>query len=217
MARASERYPEQRYTYVALGRVWLEIAQARSDRSRSSKAIGALEGAVGSEDSSEALTLFGRALLMASDAETAERMLMDATARKPVEPAAFAYLADAAERLSHFSVARQALIDYEALRGEAEPPRRARERDPARRPVAPDERPRRCRGRLDSRGRRHRRCPSHASRGRAGPRRGSRCPARATVVRALEQDPNNVRAQALYRRLTVEREVPKEPKKSEGE
>jgi tetratricopeptide (TPR) repeat protein len=124
LARASERYPDQRYTYVALGRVWLEIAQARNDRVALSKALGALEGAVGSEDSSEALTLFGRALLLTSDAETAERMLMDATAKQPVDPLAFAYLADAAERQSHFSIARQALIDYEVLRGDGDPRQR---------------------------------------------------------------------------------------------
>src|SRR5215203_2820337 len=47
LARASERYPEQRYTYVALGRVWLEIAQARGDRLALGKALSALEGAVG--------------------------------------------------------------------------------------------------------------------------------------------------------------------------
>jgi len=214
LARASERYPDQRYTYVALGRVWLEIAQARSDRVALSKAIGALEGAVGSEDSSEALTLFGRALLMASDAETAERMLMDATARKPVEPAAFAYLADAAERLSHFSVARQALIDYEALRGETEPPRRAanairlaelslRMNDPA---AAAAYFVRAADG-TDA--------TLLTRAADAQIRAGDRDAARATVVRALEQDPNNVRAQALYRRLTVEREVPKDAKKVE--
>jgi hypothetical protein len=33
-------------------------------------------------------------------------------------------------------------------------------------------------------------------------RAGDREAARATIVRALEQDPNSVAAQALYRRLT---------------
>jgi tetratricopeptide (TPR) repeat protein len=118
LGRAAERYPDHPYAYVALGRVWLEIAQARSDRVALSKALGALEGAVGSDDSSEALMLFGRALLMTSDEETAERMLQDATERRPVEPLAFYYLAEAAERLGHFSIARDALLDYDVLRGD---------------------------------------------------------------------------------------------------
>lgn len=124
LGRATERFPDDRYAYVALGRVWLEIAQARSDRVALSKAIEALEGAVGSDDSSEALTLFGRALLMTSDEETAERILQDATRKQPVEPLAFYYLSDAAERLAHYDVARRALLDYEVLRGDQADARR---------------------------------------------------------------------------------------------
>ena len=66
------------YTYVALGRVWLETAQARGDRVELSKALEALEKAV-AEEEQRGLTLFGRALLLASDAEPAERMLLQAT------------------------------------------------------------------------------------------------------------------------------------------
>jgi len=124
LGRAAERYPDYPYAYVALGRVWLEIAQARGDRIALSKAIEALEGAVGSDDSSEALMLFGRALLMTSDEETAERMLHDATQKRPVEPLAFYYLSDAAERLRHYDVARRALLDYEVLRGDEADARR---------------------------------------------------------------------------------------------
>ena len=118
LGRAAERYPDHPYAYVALGRVWLETAQARNDRIALSKALEALEGAVGSDDSSEALTLFGRALLMTSDEETAERMFQSATEKRPVEPLAFYYLSDAAERLGHYAAARQALLDYEVLRGD---------------------------------------------------------------------------------------------------
>jgi len=125
LAGTAERFPDYPYAYVALGRVWLEVAQARNDRVALSKALGALENAVGSDNSSEALTLFGRALLMASDAETAERMLESATQKPPVDPLAFYYLGDAAERLGHHGVARQALLDYEVLRGD-EPDARKR-------------------------------------------------------------------------------------------
>jgi tetratricopeptide (TPR) repeat protein len=124
LGSAAERFPDHRYAYVALGRVWLEIAQMRGDRVALSKAIEALEGAVGSDDSSEALTLFGRALLMTSDEETAERILQNATERQPVEPLAFYYLSDAAERLGHFDVARRALLDYEVLLGDQADARR---------------------------------------------------------------------------------------------
>ena len=124
LGRAAERYPDHPYAYVALGRVWLEVAQARGDRIALSKAIEALEGAVGSDDSSEALTLFGRALLMTSDAETAERMLQDATQKRPVDPLAFYYLSDAAERRGHYEIARRALLDYEVLRGDESDARR---------------------------------------------------------------------------------------------
>ena len=124
LGRAAERYPEHPYAYVALGRVWLEQAQARGDRIALGKALEALEGAVGSDDSSEALTLFGRALLLTSDEETAERMLLDATQKRPVEPLSFYYLSDAAERRGHYDVARRALLDYEVLRGEETDARR---------------------------------------------------------------------------------------------
>jgi tetratricopeptide (TPR) repeat protein len=118
ISHAAERYPDEPSAYVALGRVWLEIAQARHDRVALNKALEALAGAVGSDDSSEALTLFGRALLQTADADTAERILDDATHKQPVDPLAFYYLADAAERQTHYAQARQALLDYAALRGD---------------------------------------------------------------------------------------------------
>jgi len=118
LGRAAERYPDDPYTYVALGRVWLETAQSTHDRVALSKALGALEEAVGSDDSSEALTLFGRALLLAGDEELAERMLQQATEKLPADPLAFYYLGDAAERRGHDDVARRALLDYQVLQGD---------------------------------------------------------------------------------------------------
>ncbi len=118
LRHAAERHPAYRHTYVALGRVWLETAQARSDRVELNKALEALEKAVSEEDTSEAYMLFGRALLLASDPEPAERMLQQATDKLPADPLAFYYLADAAERCAHLGVARQALLNYIALAGE---------------------------------------------------------------------------------------------------
>jgi tetratricopeptide (TPR) repeat protein len=200
LGRAAERYPENSYAFVALGRVWLEIAQARGDRVALSKALGALEGAVGSDDSSEALTLFGRALLMTSDAETAERMLLDATRKTPVDPLAFGYLADAAERLGHYTVARQALLDYDALVGDADARGRTahstrlgelslRVNEPG---VAAAYFLRAANGTDAS---------LLARAADAQLRAGDKAAARSTIAKALELDPQNVLAGNVWRRL----------------
>lgn len=120
LARACERYPEQQATYLALGRVWLQVAQDRNDRVALSKAMGALEGAMAG-DNSDAMTLFGRALLLAQDPQSAERMLQDATRRLPVDPAAYLSLADAAEQAGDYSAARDALLDHQAISIDDEP------------------------------------------------------------------------------------------------
>jgi tetratricopeptide (TPR) repeat protein len=124
LGHAAERYPDHSYTYVALGRVWLEKGQMRPDRVDLGKALGALEEAVGNDDSSEALTLFGRALLLSQNVESAETVLQQASEKLPVDPLAFYYLADAAERRGHYAVARRALLDYRALQGEERDARR---------------------------------------------------------------------------------------------
>jgi tetratricopeptide (TPR) repeat protein len=124
LGRAAERYPNQPAVYVALGRIWLEVAETRDDRVALSKAMGALQSAV-ERNGSDALTLFGRAQLFAHDPDSAERTLQDATTRRPVDPAAFAYLADAAEQLGHLTIARRALLDFAALHEEDDPHHRA--------------------------------------------------------------------------------------------
>jgi tetratricopeptide (TPR) repeat protein len=83
-----------------------------------SKALGALEEAVGSDDSSEALMLLGRALLLSGDDELAERMLQQASTTFPVDPQAFYYFAEVSERRGHRDAARRALLDYETLEGD---------------------------------------------------------------------------------------------------
>lgn len=122
---AIERYPDYPHTHVALGRVWLDIAEARQDRVALSKALGALEPAASTAGTSEALTLLGRALLLSGEIDRATHVLRQATARRPVEDAAYLHLADAAERLGHLAEAREALLDYHALAG-AEPEGRRR-------------------------------------------------------------------------------------------
>ena len=125
LSRAVERYPDHPLTYAALGRVWLERAQARGDRVELNKALEALEEAVAADQSSATLTLYGRALILAGEEELAQRTLLDASTRMPVDPLAFYYLADVAQRRGDAAVARKALIDYEALEGQELDERRA--------------------------------------------------------------------------------------------
>ena len=121
LGRAAERYPDEPAVYTALGRVWLETAELRNDRVALDKAIEALQPTAASATASgETLTLYGRAMLLSGDARAAERTLLQAVGRPPVEQAAFRYLADAAERLGHIPVARDALLRYVALAGESD-------------------------------------------------------------------------------------------------
>ena len=117
LGRAVARFPAHPYSYVALGRVWLDAWQARGDDVALQKALEALERAAASDGSSEALMLLGRALLLSNQPERAASALIDATAKKPLDPLAFYYLADAAERIGNVPVARNALLDYHALEG----------------------------------------------------------------------------------------------------
>jgi tetratricopeptide (TPR) repeat protein len=68
--------------------------------------------------------LFGRALLLSQNVELAETVLQQAAEKLPADPLAFYYLADAAERRGHYSIARRALLDYRALQGDERDPRR---------------------------------------------------------------------------------------------
>jgi tetratricopeptide (TPR) repeat protein len=114
LSYAVQRYPDDRDTYVAVGRVWLERA-AGGGRVELGKALEALQGAVSNDSNSEALTLFGRALLLAGDLPRAEQVLEQAVAQFPVDPEAFRVLSEVAERLGHLQVAQRALLDYAAL------------------------------------------------------------------------------------------------------
>jgi tetratricopeptide (TPR) repeat protein len=127
LSRAVERFPTYPFAYVALGRVWLEVAQARGDNVALRKALEALERGAVAEGSSEALMLLGRALLASGQPERAATVLLEATTKIPIDPLAFSYLADAAERIGNVPIARGALLDYHALEGDpADTRRRAR-------------------------------------------------------------------------------------------
>lgn len=119
LGTALERTSDDPRVYQALGQVWLQDADAHDDQLSLNKALEALErAATGTNATSGALTWFGRALLRDGQVDRAEQVLQLATTRFPVDPAAFFYYANAAERLRHLDAARQALIDFAALQGD---------------------------------------------------------------------------------------------------
>jgi protein O-GlcNAc transferase len=118
LGRAAERHPDSSLVFTALGRVWLQTAESQGDRLALIKAIEALAPVAEQPDAtSEALTMYGRALLMSGSTAAAERVLLRASERFPVEPMAFAYLASAARRLGHVAAARDAEVRHAALIG----------------------------------------------------------------------------------------------------
>jgi tetratricopeptide (TPR) repeat protein len=128
LRRAAERFPDHAPIFTALGRIWVDVAAATGDRVALSKAFEALHGpATGPTASSEARTLLGRALWLASDLELAERVLQQAANTFPVDPAAFVLLADVAEARGNPSLARQSVRSHLALEGDRIEPRRRAE------------------------------------------------------------------------------------------
>jgi tetratricopeptide (TPR) repeat protein len=116
LGQAAERHPEASVVYTALGRVWLESADGQRDPVALGKAIEALQPAATlASAASETLTLYGRALSLSGNAVAAERTLLQAVTKLPVDPLAYRYLSDVARRLGHTSVARDAATKYAAL------------------------------------------------------------------------------------------------------
>lgn len=113
LTAATDRNP----LHAALGRVWLEMADARPDRTDAlPRALESLERAASSLNaSSDVKGLYGRALARAGQLDAAEQVLQQATQRFPVEPSTLLDYADVAERLAHAAPARDALADYAAL------------------------------------------------------------------------------------------------------
>jgi tetratricopeptide (TPR) repeat protein len=119
---ASASTPTDSRIDLAIGRVRLGHAERTGDRGALAEARTALERALGgTARRSEGLALYGRALFLSGDVAEAEDILLEAIATSPVDPEAFAFLADAAERLSHPAVARDALLDLNAIEGSAAP------------------------------------------------------------------------------------------------
>lgn len=118
LGRAAERHPDSPLVFTALGRAWLALAESGTevDTTAVARAVETLRRvAAGPDASGETLMLYGRALLMSGNAAAAERALQTAVTRLPIEPAAFSYLAEAATRLGHASIAADAAARYAAF------------------------------------------------------------------------------------------------------
>ena len=122
LSRAVERFPDETAVYAALGHVWLEAAETRDDSIALKKAVEALTTAASHSDAtSDTLTDLGRALLASGDAAGAESALRQALTRLPVRPDAYRYLAAIVVKDGRVQDARDALIRYATLVGDAEP------------------------------------------------------------------------------------------------
>jgi tetratricopeptide (TPR) repeat protein len=122
LGRGVERFPDRPEVYAALGRVWLQVAEAQHDQIALKKALEALTTASGrAEVSSETLTDLGRALMLSGDPAAAERILRRAAGRLPVAPAAHLYLGNLLEASKQAEAARDALVRYATLVGDHDP------------------------------------------------------------------------------------------------
>ncbi|OFV94338.1 MAG: hypothetical protein A3G76_03050 [Acidobacteria bacterium RIFCSPLOWO2_12_FULL_65_11] len=114
LGSALERSPDDPLVYAALGRVWLDLAEERTDALR--KALEALRRAASIPGAtSDVLTLYGRALIRDGQFAAAEGALQQAATRFPIDPDAWTLGASAAERLGHLDGARAALVKYTSL------------------------------------------------------------------------------------------------------
>lgn len=116
------RTPADSRAQITLARILIARAESRPDRAAVTRALVAAERALGgTARRSEGMALYGRALYLSGDAVSAERYLREAVATSPVELDAFRYLADAAARLGHDIVARDALLNLDLLEGDTAP------------------------------------------------------------------------------------------------
>ncbi len=119
LARARADAPDDSRIELGLGRVYLAQAEHTGSAASLRRALDVLEAALGgSAPRSEGLALLGRGLYLSGDAAGAERLLQEAVSTSPVDPEAFGFLADAAERRSHPALAHAALVRLDALEGD---------------------------------------------------------------------------------------------------
>jgi tetratricopeptide (TPR) repeat protein len=116
LSQAATRFPNESAIYSALASTWLAQAVAQGDRIALQKGVEALRqaGPAGASDST-LLTLMGAAWLRVHEPRRALRAFEQATAALPLDPTAHGRLADTAERLGLWTVARDALRQAHAL------------------------------------------------------------------------------------------------------
>jgi tetratricopeptide (TPR) repeat protein len=116
LGQAAERFPKHPGVYTALGAVWLDAAADHGDSSDLRKALEALEPvATQSSATSEALGLYGKALMLSNQYAKAELVFRQAALRLPTDPDVLPHYASVAERLGHLDEARQALVRHSIL------------------------------------------------------------------------------------------------------
>lgn len=118
------RAPDESLVPLTRGRIRVMRAEAATSSTQreawATDAVTALERALGGTvRRSEGLTLYGRALFLRGEAAEAARILREAVATTPFDRRAFLYLADAAEGLDDPVEARQWLLRFDALEGDA--------------------------------------------------------------------------------------------------
>lgn len=116
LSAAAERFPSEPVFFTALARVWLDQAVATGDRIALQKGLEASReaGPLAASDSG-LLTLTGSAWLRVREPRRALRSFEQATAVAPIDPLAYPKLAETAERLGLWTVARDALRHAHAL------------------------------------------------------------------------------------------------------
>ncbi len=201
LGRAAENFREYPGVYVALGQVWLDAAEDRGDPSDLRKALEALEpAAVQPTATSETLGLYGRALMLASRHDEAVAIFRQAAQRFPIDPEILPHFASVAQTLGHLDEARQALIKYSILVDE--------DRDEAARAARIADLSMQLNDAAAAVAWYHKSdalrpgdAPLLARMADAQLRAGLVEPARATISRAIEKDPDNPLVRAVAHRL----------------
>jgi len=117
LTAALDQATDQSPVNAALGRVWLQLAESRTDRPEAAgRALEALERAASAlTATSDTKALYGRALASSGQLDAAEQLFQQAIERYPIAPSAFRQLGLVADELGHAAVARTAFMQYLSL------------------------------------------------------------------------------------------------------
>jgi tetratricopeptide (TPR) repeat protein len=122
LGRAIAAFPDAPNGYAALGHIWLTNALSRGDRIALNKAVESLRRASAKPNvTAETLTELGRAWMLSGEYTAAERAFRQALSRLPVPPDAYLHFATVTQRSGRIQDARDSLVKYAALMGDARP------------------------------------------------------------------------------------------------